>query len=61
MKYTVIVIPINKQYEDVYDTTTYNFPSLKEALNFMKIAISSSKDAILQLRKNEGGEQYDNK
>lgn len=55
-KYIVISIPTNRQYEDMYDTTTYNFETLQQALEFMEIAISSSSDCILQLSKEQVGD-----
>lgn len=51
MEYTVIAIPMNRQHEDVYDTTTYHFSNLNDALNFIKIAMNSSTNTILQLVK----------
>lgn len=56
MEYIVIAIPMNRQYEDVYDTTTYHFSNLKDALNFIRIAMNSSTNTILQLVKEKVGE-----
>lgn len=56
MEYIVIAIPRNRQYEDAYDTTTYHFSNLNDALNFIKIAINSSTNTILQLVKEKVGE-----
>lgn len=52
MTYTVVAIPKDKQYEDIYDATTYDFFNLEQALNFMKLAILSSSDAIFKIEKN---------
>lgn len=56
MEYIVIAIPVNRQYEEVYDTTTYHFSNLNDAISFMKIAMNSSTDTILQLLKGKVGE-----
>lgn len=54
MKYCVIIIPKNREYEDAYDTTSYFFETLQQANKFIAIVMSSSNDSICQIMKEDG-------
>lgn len=54
MKYCVIIIPKNRQYEDFYDTTSYFFETIQEVNEFIEIVMSSSNDSICQISKEDG-------
>lgn len=54
MKYCVIIIPKNKNYEDYYDTTSYYFETIQQVNEFIEIVMSSSDDSICQVSKVDG-------
>lgn len=54
MKYSVIIIPKNKQYEEYYDTTSYYFETIQQVNEFLTIVMSSSNDSICQVSKEVG-------
>lgn len=54
MKYCVIIIPTERNYEDYYDTTSYYFKTLQQVQQFVEIVMSSSNDSICQISKVHG-------